>query len=81
MSKFVNTVVQCSECGILSSISEFSKSIIGKKCGRELCDGTNVEILFEDARSQEHFTIYNNKRSLEDLKDTNSIKKKNKLIS
>lgn len=63
-----HTVVQCSGCGILSSLGEFPRSIIGEKCGRDLCNGVNEEISFEDRNQRKYFVDYNNRKLLEDLK-------------
>ena len=67
-----HTVVQCSNCGILSSLGEFPRSIIGEKCGRNLCNGVNMEILFDQRKSQDEFHNYNNRKLLEDLKNADN---------
>ena len=51
----MSTVVQCSGCGGLSSLGEFSRSIIGEKCG---CGGVNTEIRFKDIKPQTDFPYY-----------------------
>ena len=65
-------VVQCSGCGILSSLAEFPRSIIGKKCGRDLCSGVNIEIPFDQRKSQKDFHDYNNIKLSEDLKNADN---------
>jgi hypothetical protein len=59
-----NTVVQCSYCGGLSSLDEFPRSIIGKKCD---CGGINMEINYDDRKPASSFTEFYNKKLLADL--------------
>ncbi len=78
-----HTIVQCSQCGLCSSLGEFPRSIIGKKCR---CGGINEEVDFNATKPQTYYTTYNHKKLLEDLKNADNavelaVNKRNEIYS